>query len=171
MNFPSDPCFDALNTDLKAPTARWGVFGAHDPSLFEEEGRFFAYSTGTFGENAYQIRTSRDLIHWQFVKQAFPHGLQSIRPAVSQVLELLGRRSKNETLWAPDVIRGKDGKYWLYGCYSAVFGDNYSVIFLARADAPAVSRTPRTRHTPAPRRRKRPRRRAYKDGSAPSCLL
>lgn len=136
MNFPSDPCFDALNTDLKAPTARWGVFGAHDPSLLEADGRFFAYSTGTFGENAYQIRTSRDLIHWQFVKQAFPQGLQSIRPAVSQVLELLGRRSKNETLWAPDVIRGKDGKYWLYGCYSAVFGDNYSVIFLARADAP-----------------------------------
>ena len=64
MNFPSDPCFDALNTDFKAPAARWGVFGAHDPSLFEEEGRFLAYSTGTFGVNAYQIRTSRDLIHW-----------------------------------------------------------------------------------------------------------
>lgn len=135
-DFPSNPYFDPLNTDMNARPSRWGVFGAHDPSMLEAAGRYFVYSTGTFGENAYQIRTSQDLIHWSFVKQVFPQGLQSVRPAVSQVLALLGRRSQNETLWAPDVVRGKDGTYWLYGCYSAVFGDNYSVIFLARGDAP-----------------------------------
>ncbi len=134
--FPKDPCFDAMIADPKTPPARWGTFGAHDPSLLEADGQYYVFSTGTFGENAYQIRTSADLIHWQYVGQAFPRGLEALEDVTRPVFERLGRKGNNRTLWAPDVVRGQDGKYWLYGCYSAVFGDNYSAIFLARSDTP-----------------------------------
>lgn len=133
--YPKDPHFDALNTDLSAPPSRWNEYAAHDPSLIEEGGAFYTFSTGNNGDDCYQIRRSADLIHWQYVGQAFPQGIgASLAPAVQELEAVYGSRPRNTTLWAPDVVRGADGKFWLYGCYTAVFGDNYSVLFLARAE-------------------------------------
>ena len=45
---------------------------AHDPSILEWEGTYYAYSTDTFGApNGYQIRTSTDLLHWEYAGSAF----------------------------------------------------------------------------------------------------
>ena len=130
--YPQDPHFTPLVTDINAPAAQWGEFSAHDPSLIEEGGVFYAFSTGNRGENNYQIRRSADLIHWEYVGQPFPQGIPA--EATRELEAAYGAAPRNFTLWAPDVVRGADGRFWLYGCYTAVFGDNYSVIFLARAE-------------------------------------
>ena len=130
--YPQDPHFTPLVTDINAPAAQWGEFSAHDPSLIEEGGVFYAFSTGNRGENNYQIRRSADLIHWEYVGQPFPQGIPA--EATRELEAAYGAAPRNFKLWAPDVVRGADGRFWLYGCYTAVFGDNYSVIFLARAE-------------------------------------
>lgn len=135
-DFPVDPQFDKLIAE-KAPCSAWGVFGAHDPSLLYADGEYYAFSTGTFGENYYQIRRSKDLIHWQYAGQAFPKGIRaSLAPVVDEVLAC-GAELKNDTLWAPDVVPAAQGGYWLYGCYSAMFGTNHSGIFLAWSEQAA----------------------------------
>lgn len=139
--YPSDPKFGALvvpsgKGGAPAP-CEWDTFGAHDPSVIEAGGWFYVFSTGAFGQDYYQIRRSRDMIHWEYVGQAFPQGLSSLREMTRELFALYGKESKNTTLWAPDVVPAKGGGYWLYGCYTAKFGDNYSAIFLAHADAVA----------------------------------
>lgn len=129
-----DPCFAPLLTKDDAPKSEWGIFGAHDPSMIYADGAYYVFSTGTYGQNYYQIRKSEDLIRWEYIGQAFPRGIRaSLGPVLSE-MEECGARCCNDTLWAPDIIRGADGKYWLYGCYSAEFGKNYSGIFLAKSE-------------------------------------
>ena len=138
--YPSDPQFGQLlrpaGKDVPSP-AQWDTFGAHDPSVIEVGGWYYVFSTGAFGQNFYPIRRSRDFIHWEYVGQAFPQGLASLREMTRELTALYGKESKNTTLWAPDVVPAKGGGYWLYGCYTAKFGDNYSAIFLAHADSVA----------------------------------
>ncbi len=138
--YPRDPQFGELICPAKgaepAP-CEWDVFGAHDPSVIEADGYYYVFSTGAFGQNYYQIRRSRDFIHWEYVGQAFPQGLASLREMTRELFAVYGKRSTNDTLWAPDVVPAAGGGYWLYGCYTARFGDNYSAIFLAHADAVA----------------------------------
>ena len=132
--FPQNPHFAPLQTNPAAPS-QWGVFGAHDPSVAYCDGAYYAFSTGTYGENAYQIRRSQDLIHWQYVGQAFPRGIAASLPAVVKELSAVyGGPPQTDNLWAPDVVPAAGGGWWLYGCYTAEFGNNYSVLFLARAD-------------------------------------
>lgn len=129
-----DPCFAPLLTRDDAPMSEWGIFGAHDPSMIFADGAYYVFSTGTYGQNYYQIRKSEDLIRWEYVGQAFPWGIRaSLSPVLSE-MEECGARCCNDTLWAPDIVRGADGKYWLYGCYSAEFGKNHSGIFLAKSE-------------------------------------
>ena len=139
--YPADPHFGPLvcpagNGKAPAP-CEWDTFGAHDPSVVEADGWFYVFSTGAFGQNYYQIRRSRDFIHWEYVGQAFPRGLSSLREMTRELFAVYGKESKNDTLWAPDVVPAAGGGYWLYGCYTAKFGDNYSAIFLAHADSVA----------------------------------
>lgn len=129
-----DPCFAPLLTKDDAPVSEWGIFGAHDPSMIFADGMYYVFSTGTYGRNYYQIRKSEDLIRWEYVGQAFERGIcASLSPVLSE-MEACGARCRNDTLWAPDIVRGADGKYWLYGCYSAEFGKNHSGIFLAKSE-------------------------------------
>ena len=129
-----DPYFAPLLTKDGAPKSEWGIFGAHDPSMIYADGAYYVFSTGTYGQNYYQIRKSEDLIRWEYIGQAFPRGIRaSLGPVLSE-MEECGARCCNDTLWAPDIIRGADGKYWLYGCYSAEFGKNHSGIFLAKSE-------------------------------------
>lgn len=132
--FLKDPEFTSLLTKDDAPVSEWGIFGTHDPSMIFTDGAYYVFSTGTYGQNYYQIRKSEDLIRWEYVGQAFPRGIRaSLSPVLSE-MEDCGARCCNDTLWAPDIVKGADGKYWLYGCYSAEFGKNYSGIFLAKSE-------------------------------------
>lgn len=133
-DFADGFCFDPLHTDKKCPCEKWGTFGAHDPSMIEADGYYYVFSTGTFGRDLYQIRRSKDLVHWEFVGEAFPQGFSALAPVVATLEEVYGGKVKTENLWAPDVVPAAGGGYWLYGCYTGVFGDNYSVIYLAKAE-------------------------------------
>ena len=133
-DFADGFCFDPLHTDKKCPCEKWGTFGAHDPSMIEADGYYYVFSTGTFGRDLYQIRRSKDLVHWEFVGEAFPQGFSELAPGVATLEAVYGGDVSTENLWAPDVVTAAGGGYWLYGWYPGLFGDNYSVIYLATAE-------------------------------------
>ena len=58
LKYPKNPRFNKLQ--MRSPDyATWQEGCAHDPSLLEWEGRYYVYSTDTFGAPAgYQIRVS-----------------------------------------------------------------------------------------------------------------
>ena len=112
--------------------AGWGILNAHDPSLIEADGFFYAFSTGNNGQDLYQIRRSPDLVRWEYVGQAFPDPA-ALSPVLAQLRAAYGKPIENTTLWAPDIVPAAGGGYWLYGCFTAEFGNNYSVLFLAYA--------------------------------------
>ena len=63
IRYPKNPRFNRLAMRSPDYTA-WQEGCAHDPSLLEWEGKYYAYSTDTFGApNGYQIRVSDDLLH------------------------------------------------------------------------------------------------------------
>ena len=101
------------------------INGVHDPTIIEHEGTFYLYSTDTQQPKTagVPIRSSKDLIHWQFEKQA-----------LSEMPEPAVKWSKAQGLWAPEVIRYKD-EFRMY--YSAsTFGSTTSFIGLATASDP-----------------------------------
>lgn len=132
-DFPEGFRFDALNQNWEATPDKWGPFGVHDPSVIEADGYYYVFSTGTFRRDLYQIRRSKDLVHWEFVGEAF-ESFSELEPVVRVLKHLYGGDVRTENLWAPDIVPAADGGYWLYGCYTGVFGNNYSVIYLAHAD-------------------------------------
>ena len=73
-DFPNGVRFDALNQDWEATPDKWGTFGVHDPSMLEADGVYYVFSTGTFRRDMYQIRRSKDLVHWEFIGEAIPCG-------------------------------------------------------------------------------------------------
>ena len=89
-DFADGFCFDPLHTDKKCPCEKWGTFGAHDPSMIEADGYYYVFSTGTFGRDLYQIRRSKDLVHWEFVGEAFPQGFSALAPVVATLEEVYG---------------------------------------------------------------------------------
>lgn len=87
----------------------------HDPTVIEEEGRFYLFSTRA----GLSVRCSVDLVRWRLCGDVFGHLPQW---AVEEVPGLRG-------LWAPDISYF-NGRYHLY--YSAsTFGSNRSAIGLA----------------------------------------
>ncbi len=93
-----------------------GDLRAHDPSLIKEDETYYVFSTG----GGLQIRTSTDLVDWQYAGRVF----DTIPNWISQAVG-----SEVTDLWAPD-ISFVHGTYYLYYCGS-VFGKNTSVIGLA----------------------------------------
>ena len=144
------------------PMAGYGTNGdlsiayAHDPSVVEVDGVYYAFSTDNTGEYGYQVRKSNDMIRWEYVGaaiQGFGNGGDGVEAnckagtsPLQEVYEIISRdhdwswwgggtsEGDNWTLWAPDVVEGADGKYWLYGCWTADFGSAHSIIFLCKAD-------------------------------------
>ncbi len=153
--YPSNPNFDTLSGFESSDPTSWGEAKAHDPSVIEADGVFYVFSTDNEGTYGYQVRKSEDLIHWEWVGNAIEDcgtastagslyekgegGLQQVYSVISQDSNWSTKGAgKNEgptwTLWAPDVVKGSDGKFWLYGCWTADFGQGHSVIFLCKAD-------------------------------------
>lgn len=151
--YPKNPRFNKLK--MRTPDyASWQEGCAHDPSILEWEGTYYAYSTDTFGApNGYQIRTSTDLLHWEYAGSAFEmegtngrykQGKGDLQPAYDWCVTsqsevgygICTRRDGTMSFWAPDVMRGPDGKFWLYFCLTGYFGGSKSCIGLAKSDSP-----------------------------------
>ena len=132
--YPSDPSFDAFNRTFASSPSSWGTMNAHDPSMIEVNGTYYAFSTGNNGQSGYQIRKSDDLIHWTYVGQAFSSTEKSLKKVIAQLKDLYTGGEVNTEVWAPDIVPASGGGFWLYGCLTAAFGKNFSVIFQAYAD-------------------------------------
>ena len=151
--YPKNPRFNKLK--MRTPDyASWQEGCAHDPSILEWDGTYYAYSTDTFGApNGYQIRTSTDLLHWEYAGSAFEmegtngrykQGKGDLQPAYDWCVTsqsevgygICTRRDGTMSFWAPDVMRGPDGKFWLYFCLTGYFGGSKSCIGLAKSDSP-----------------------------------
>ncbi|MCQ9216446.1 arabinan endo-1,5-alpha-L-arabinosidase [Streptococcus gallolyticus] len=101
------------------------IFGVHDPTIIECDGRYFLYSTDTRQPktSGVPIRMSRDLVDWVFIGQA----LSGVPKEAKEWSNALG-------LWAPEIIHYCDD-YRMY--YSAsTFGSTKSYIGLATAKTP-----------------------------------
>ncbi len=158
LKYPKNPRFNRLQ--MRIPDYReWDEGCAHDPSLLEWEGRYYAFSTDTFGApSGYQIRVSDDLLHWEYYGSAFD--LEGTAPlfkrggAVGKGCNLqpaydwcktsskevgygvCARTDGTMSFWAPHCVRGTDGKFWLYYCLTGYFGGSKSCIGLAKSDRP-----------------------------------
>ena len=158
LRYPKKPHFDRLT--MRTPDyANWHEGCAHDPSILEWEGKYYAFSTDTFGApGGYQIRVSDDLIHWAYVGSALqsdpfaPHlkkgeargqygNLQDAYDwCVTSTREVgygvCTRLDGSMAFWAPHCVRGTDGKFWLYYCLTGYFGGSKSCIGLAKSASP-----------------------------------
>ena len=154
--YPADPVFDALEGYGMENTGTTTA-NVHDPSVIEveENGQsvYYVFSTDNMGPQfGYQVRRSYDLIHWEYVGAAIAgyneNGSQpsDYNPITSsnelyEVYSVLSgdpnwgvygdgnNQGNNWTLWAPDVVPAAGGGYWLYGSWTARFGQGHSVIF------------------------------------------
>lgn len=138
--------------------AEWKEGCAHDPSLVERDGKYYAFSTDTFGApQGCQIRVSEDLLHWETLTTAFrledaaAHykkgegeyfgNLQDAYDWCVTDLREVGygvctRKDGTMSFWAPHCVRAKNGKYRLYYCLTGYFGGSKSCIGMAEADSP-----------------------------------
>ena len=141
--YPENPEFNRLQ-GYGQPNTGTTEANVHDPSVIEANGKFYTFSTDNMGPAfGYQVRESDDLIHWEYVGVAIEgHDITGAAykagtGALQEVYDVLSEDANWNnvwTLWAPDVVEGSDGKFWLYGCWTARFGQGHSVIFLCKAD-------------------------------------
>ena len=146
--YPENPEFNRLQ-GYGQPNTGTTEANVHDPSVIEANGKFYTFSTDNMGPAfGYQVRESDDLIHWEYVGvaieghditgAAYKAGTGALQEVYDVLVEDENWDSKKDgetwTLWAPDVTEGADGKYWLYGCWTAEFGQGHSAIFLCKAD-------------------------------------
>lgn len=151
--------FNKLRYDSSL-TLRWNEAFSHDPVVLQDDdGKYYSYSTDNYGQAGYQVRSSDDLINWKYEGVAIPD-LGSAENNADSMCNL-GKQKKLgsgmqvvydwisshdtfsnvNTLWAPDVVKGNDGKYWLYGSWTTAFGSRRSVIFLCKSNNPLTGFT------------------------------
>jgi arabinan endo-1,5-alpha-L-arabinosidase len=121
----------------------WGAYNVHDPSCLKINDTYYMFSTDAiFRENEVdavkknvqtgfiQVRTSKDLVHWNFIGWAFPNIPEEAIQWVHK--QNNGRGASN--IWAPYILKYKN-YYRLYYCLSA-FGRQTSYIGLAESISP-----------------------------------
>lgn len=154
--YPKNPRFNPLkmrSSDYKT----WQEGCVQSPSVIYEDGKYYAFSNDSFGApSGYQVRCSEDLMHWEYIGSAFSlEGTQSaykngtatstcgkFQPAynwcVTDTKEvgygICTRTDGSMSFWNPHVIKGKDGKFWLYFSLTGYFGGSKSCIGLAKSD-------------------------------------
>lgn len=158
FHYPVDPYFEPLTVKgRKDPDKNLKECWAHDPSLFQDDdGTFYAFSTDTFGTSGYQIRKSKDLIHWNYIGTAFNlegsakayaknaayDSYSGLQPAFNWTVttpdeageqQICTKKTGEMGFWAPYVTKGADGKYWLYFCLTGYFGGSKSCLGLAKS--------------------------------------
>lgn len=90
----------------------WGPLNCHDPKLFQDDdGTYYVYSTdaaiGGAGQKGIQIRTSKDLVHWQSLSKS---AIQ--RKWDKDWLKWVNFNMAQASTWAPTVIK-QNGLYYL----------------------------------------------------------
>jgi len=112
----SQPTTIASSSASAPPLGSRGV-RTHDPStVIKDRGEYWFYYTGP-GVRSYH---SRDLINWE----TGPRAIAELPPWTRDYRLWMDR------VWAPDVIRAPDGRYFLYYSVSS-FGKNTSAIGMA----------------------------------------
>jgi arabinan endo-1,5-alpha-L-arabinosidase len=111
----------------------WGPYNTHDPAVIKEGEYYYSYSTdvafGTDVRPGLQIRRSKDLVNWQFVKWVFD-GLPKLG---SDFIKQNGGTPFN-SLWAPYVIKAGN-EFRLYYSLSSPT-PRLSAIGMATATSP-----------------------------------
>lgn len=124
---------------------KWGTYNVHDPAVIRVGDTYYMYSTDAiYRENHrkaresgvplgyIQMRSSRDLVHWDFLGWA-------LAEIPSEAVEWVRTHANGHgatNIWAPYPVACPDGSFRLYFCVSA-FGRNTSYIGLATAPSPA----------------------------------
>lgn len=81
----------------------------HDPSIVKDNGSYYI-----FGSHLAAAK-SQDLMNWSLIGSGVTKGNPIIPDAMNEMPEAF-EWAKTDTFWAPDVIRLKDGKYYMYYC-------------------------------------------------------
>ncbi len=102
-----------------------GINGVHDPTIIEHEGIYYLFSTDTQQPMTMgiPIRSSKDLVHWQFETTAF-----------SEMPVCAVDWSHAQGLWALEVIKYQQTFRMYYS--ASTFGSTTSFIGLATAPHP-----------------------------------
>jgi arabinan endo-1,5-alpha-L-arabinosidase len=112
--------------DATPPTPQFRDASVHDPSVIKVGDTFYV-----FGSHLAAAKT-RDLMQWDKVAD----GVNPDNPLFDNVLEELKEAftwAQAQALWAPDVIRLKDGRFYMY--YNSTKGDSpRSALGVAVAD-------------------------------------
>lgn len=75
-----------------------------DPSILKHEGNYYLYATiDPWGGDELAVFESADLVNWTRRKLNWPTKAACVSPT-----------SNDSRVWAPSVIRGKDGKFYMY---------------------------------------------------------
>lgn len=150
IQYPKNPHFHRLTMNT-TDYENWHEERAHDPALLEWDGRYYAYSTDTFGvPGGCQIRVSDDLLRWSYAGTAFQVGKSKAdreRAGLEEAYEWCVTPRKEAFgvcaspdgslgFWAPHCVRGQDGKFWLYYCLTGYFGGSKSCIGIAKSSSP-----------------------------------
>lgn len=124
---------DLGNDALISDPASWGVVNAHDPALVRDGDKWYVFSTdasiGDVHRCGLQVRSSEDLIHWEYVGTAF----EDYATACDAEIQAAGLKpDKHQGLWAPDLV--KVGDQWRMYYSASTFGSTRSAIGLAVAE-------------------------------------
>lgn len=156
LKYPKNPFFNSLKMRTQ-DYSNWLEGCTQDPSVICVDGIYYAFSTDTFGApSGYQIRKSDDLYHWEYAGSAFSlensqfaykngtavENYGGLQPAfdwcVTDTKEVgygvCTRKDGSMALWAPFVMKGNDGKFWLYFSMTGYFGGSKSCIGLAKSE-------------------------------------
>jgi len=121
----------------------WGTYNVHDPSCLKIGDTYYMYTTDAIYRERrkeatdknipvgfIQVRTSKDLVNWNFEGWAFPDIPAEAKQWVLD--QANGKGASN--IWAPYILQYKN-KFRLYYCVSA-FGLQTSYIGLAESESP-----------------------------------
>ncbi len=153
VKYPKNPQFHALKM-RSSDIADWQEGCAHDPSVVEYGGRYYAFSTDVYGApGGNQIRVSEDLLHWEYLTTAFrmegtaadyKRGKGALQQAYDWCVTspkeaktgVCTRPDGTMSFWAPHCVRANNGEYRLYFCLTGYFGGSKSCIGLAVSASP-----------------------------------
>lgn len=121
------PPSSAASTAAAEPAPVFRNASVHDPSVIRADGAYYV-----FGSHLASAK-SADLLQWTQLSDGVYDG-NKLMPNVKEELAETFAWAQTDTLWAPDVIRLADGKYYLY--YNACKGDSpRSALGIAVSDA------------------------------------
>ena len=99
MIYPDKPMFkESIDKEELEKSENWGTLGAHDPSIFNDNGVYYVFSTdarvGGAAKQSIQVRKSKDLINWEY-----------IGTALSDIPKEAKEWTGAEGIWAPELIK------------------------------------------------------------------